>query len=246
MSARRDVDVVGSAALPADGPCRPDRRTDPGRRLRSPRRLRRGGAQHSRRARRTCRAGPAVGATRSRSTRPAAPPRAAAPRHRSARSPPCPPCAPCASDRAGTPRVEEASAAAMSYEFRATRAAPPLLRAAQHRRVHRSERGPPRGLGLVHSGHADVGAATTAALLFVGLFDPVSTLRVGVTLGAPVSEGRPEVSPGRPAEGIAVRGVRYRYGDGPDVLHGIDLDLRAGQRLPSSARPARASPRRRA
>ncbi|MBA9049615.1 MULTISPECIES: ABC transporter ATP-binding protein [Streptomyces] len=123
---------------------------------------------------------------------------------------------------------------------------PPLLRAAQHRRVHRSERGPPRGLGLVHSGHADVGAATTAALLFVGLFDPVSTLRVGVTLGAPVSEGRPEVSPGRPAEGIAVRGVRHRYGGGPDVLHGIDLDLRAGQRLPSSARPARASPRRRA
>ncbi|MFF9702224.1 ATP-binding cassette domain-containing protein [Streptomyces griseofuscus] len=46
-----------------------------------------------------------------------------------------------------------------------------------------------------------------------------------------MSEGRPEVSPGRPAEGIAVRGVRHRYGDGPDVLHGIDLDIRPGPRL---------------
>ncbi|MEW2274707.1 hypothetical protein GTY41_35175 [Streptomyces sp. SID685] len=43
-----------------------------------------------------------------------------------------------------------------------------------------------------------------------------------------MSEGRAEVSPGRPAEGIAARGVRHRYGDGHDVLHGIDLDIRPG------------------
>ncbi|MBJ7005017.1 ATP-binding cassette domain-containing protein [Streptomyces sp. CRPSP2-6A1] len=28
-----------------------------------------------------------------------------------------------------------------------------------------------------------------------------------------------------------MRGVRHRYGDGPDVLHGIDLDIRPGPRL---------------
>ncbi|MFC7862423.1 ABC transporter ATP-binding protein [Streptomyces murinus] len=144
-------------------------------------------------------------------------------------------------------RVEEASEAAMSYEFRATRAATRF-----YGRLNIAEF---TGLSavllvawaLVHSGRADVGAATTAALFFVGLFDPVNTLLgtfdtvqqataalarvVGVTLGAPVSEGRPQASPGRPAEGIAVRGVRHRYGDGPDVLHGIDLDIRPGQRL---------------
>ncbi|MYQ99977.1 ABC transporter ATP-binding protein [Streptomyces sp. SID6139] len=144
-------------------------------------------------------------------------------------------------------RVEEASEAAMSYEFRATRAATRF-----YGRLNIAEF---TGLSavllvawaLVHSGRADVGAATTAALFFVGLFDPVNTLLgtfdtvqqataalarvVGVTLGAPVSEGRPQASPGRPAEGIAVRGVRHRYGNGPDVLHGIDLDIRPGQRL---------------
>ncbi|MEV7505094.1 ABC transporter ATP-binding protein [Streptomyces sp. NPDC093018] len=144
-------------------------------------------------------------------------------------------------------RVDEASAAAMSYEFRATRAATRF-----YGRLNIAEF---TGLSavllvawaLVRTGRADVGAATTAALFFVGLFDPVNTLLgtfdtvqqataalarvVGVTLGAPVAERHPEPPPGRPAEGIAVRGVRHRYGDGPDILHGIDLDIRPGQRL---------------
>ncbi|MFY4717302.1 ABC transporter ATP-binding protein [Streptomyces sp. LaBMicrA B280] len=144
-------------------------------------------------------------------------------------------------------RVEAASEAAMAYEFRATRAATRF-----YGRLNIAEF---TGLSavllvawaLVRTGRADVGAATTAALFFVGLFDPVNTLLgtfdtvqqaiaalarvVGVGLGAPVSERHPDPSPGRPAEGIAVRGVRHRYGDGPDVLHGIDLDIRPGQRL---------------
>lgn len=74
-------------------------------------------------------------------------------------------------------RAKEASAAAMSYEFRATRAATRF-----YGRLNIAEF---TGLStvllvawaLVHSGHADVGTATTAALFFVGLFDPVSTLR---------------------------------------------------------------------
>ncbi|MER7920825.1 MULTISPECIES: ABC transporter ATP-binding protein [unclassified Streptomyces] len=161
-------------------------------------------------------------------------------------------------------RVAAASAEAMSYEFRATRAATRF-----YGRLNIAEF---TGLSavllvawaLVRAGHADVGAATTAALFFVGLFDPVNTLLgtfdtvqqataalarvVGVSLGQPASEQNPESAPerhpepssernpelssGRRGEGIAVRGVRHRYGaDGPDVLHGVDLDIRPGQRL---------------
>ncbi|QHC32589.1 ABC transporter ATP-binding protein [Streptomyces sp. HF10] len=145
-------------------------------------------------------------------------------------------------------RVEAASEEAMSYEFRATRAATRF-----YGRLNIAEF---TGLSavllvawaLVHSGRADVGAATTAALFFVGLFDPVNTLLgtfdtvqqataalarvVGVTLGRTAPVPSPEPSSGRRGEGIAVRGVRHRYGeDGPDVLHGIDLGIRPGQRL---------------
>ncbi|NEA48857.1 ABC transporter ATP-binding protein, partial [Streptomyces sp. SID10815] len=143
--------------------------------------------------------------------------------------------------------VADASAEAMAYEFRATRAATRF-----YGRLNIAEF---TGLAaillvawaLVRTGRADVGAATAAALFFVGLFDPVNTLLgtfdsvqqaaaalariVGLTLNGPVDQARSGASPGRPGAGIAVRGVRHRYGDGPDVLHGIDLDIRPGQRL---------------
>ncbi|GAA5080398.1 ABC transporter ATP-binding protein [Streptomyces similanensis] len=143
--------------------------------------------------------------------------------------------------------VADASAEAMAYEFRATRAATRF-----YGRLNIAEF---TGLAaillvawaLVRTGRADVGAATAAALFFVGLFDPVNTLLgtfdsvqqaaaalariVGLTLNGPVDQARSDASPGRPGAGIAVRGVRHRYGDGPDVLHGIDLDIRPGQRL---------------
>ncbi|MDH6699467.1 ABC transporter ATP-binding protein [Streptomyces sp. MAA16] len=171
--------------------------------------------------------------------------------------------------------VEAASEQAMTYEFRATRAATRF-----YGRLNVAEF---IGLAaillvafvLVRSGTADIGAATTAALFFVGLFDPVNTMLgtfdsvqqagaglariVGVaTLGPPddgsTDDGRPgggRTEGGRPGDGrqdgrpdrtatvpsgpagapLAVRGVHHRYRGGPDVLHGIDLDLPAGRHL---------------
>ncbi|WP_406131174.1 ATP-binding cassette domain-containing protein [Streptomyces sp. NBC_00989] len=100
---------------------------------------------------------------------------------------------------------------------------------------------------LVHSGSADAGAATTAALFFVGLFDPVNTMLgrfdsvqqaaaglariVGVTLGGPASDERPQGPISHPGTALVVHDVHHRYGTGPDVLHGVDLELGAGQRL---------------
>ncbi|MET9144736.1 ABC transporter transmembrane domain-containing protein [Streptomyces sp. NPDC004042] len=146
-------------------------------------------------------------------------------------------------------RVAAASRDAMAYEFRAARAATRF-----YGRLNLAEF---LGLSavllaawwLVRTGHADIGAATTAALFFAGLFDPVNILLgtfdsvqrataalariVGVTLHTPdpVHGARPSRPGPRPGTGIVVRGVRHRYGDGPDVLHGIDLDLRPGRRL---------------
>ncbi|MGW5101919.1 ABC transporter ATP-binding protein [Streptomyces sp. NPDC004100] len=144
-------------------------------------------------------------------------------------------------------RVEAASAEAMTYEFRATRAATRF-----YGRLNIAELA---GLSailvvayvLVRSGAAGIGAATTAALFFVGLFDPVNTLLgtfdsvqqaaaglariVGVTLSAPAPE-RPATPPEeRPGAGLAVHDVRHRYGDGPEVLHGISLDVLPGQHV---------------
>ncbi|MEW2164836.1 ABC transporter ATP-binding protein [Streptomyces sp. NPDC007084] len=160
-------------------------------------------------------------------------------------------------------RVEAASAESMGYEFDVTRAATRF-----YGRLNAAEF---TGLGailliayaLVHSGAADVGAATTAALFFVGLFDPVNTALgtfdsvqqataglarvVGVTTNAPPPAGRqpgePSAKPAAPqalprqeflpraGETLSVRGVRHRYGDGPEVLRGVDLDVVAGQRV---------------
>ncbi|RRQ74736.1 hypothetical protein CQW39_26800 [Streptomyces griseofuscus] len=43
-----------------------------------------------------------------------------------------------------------------------------------------------------------------------------------------------------------MRGIRHRYGDGPDVLHGIDLDIRPGPGIPTAglARPGAPGNRR--
>ncbi|MFJ6737918.1 ABC transporter ATP-binding protein [Streptomyces sp. NPDC091279] len=182
-------------------------------------------------------------------------------------------------------RVEEASTQAMTYEFWATRAATRF-----YGRLNVAEF---IGLAaillvafvLVRSGTADIGAATTAALFFVGLFDPVNTMLgtfdsvqqagaglariVGVaTLDTPDGNGNgsggssdggsggvegnanrkgpqrrphdlPDGMPGdtattpadRSAAVLCVKGVHHRYRGGPDVLHGIDLELPAGHRL---------------
>ncbi|MFJ3897498.1 ABC transporter ATP-binding protein [Streptomyces sp. NPDC090083] len=144
-------------------------------------------------------------------------------------------------------RVEAASAEAMTYELRATHAATRF-----YGRLNGAELVGLSGVlvaayVLVHAGLADVGAATTAALFFVGLFDPVNMMLgsfdsvqqaaaglariVGVTLGGPAPDERPRGPIGSPGTALVVDDVRHRYGTGPDVLHGVRLDVRAGQRL---------------
>lgn len=144
-------------------------------------------------------------------------------------------------------RVEAASAEAMTYELRATHAATRF-----YGRLNGAELVGLSGVliaayVLVHAGLADVGAATTAALFFVGLFDPVNMMLgsfdsvqqavaglariVGVTLGGPAPDERTEDPIDHPGSALVVDDVHHRYGTGPDVLHGVHLDVRAGQRL---------------
>jgi ABC-type multidrug transport system fused ATPase/permease subunit len=51
---------------------------------------------------------------------------------------------------------------------------------------------------------------------------------LGVGQVAPEPRGRESVDVG---QRLVVRGARFAYGDGPDVLHGIDLEVHAGERL---------------
>lgn len=51
---------------------------------------------------------------------------------------------------------------------------------------------------------------------------------LGVGLVPPERPGRPATSQG---ERLVVRGARFSYSGGPDVLHGIDLEVRPGERL---------------
>ncbi|MGH3380296.1 MAG: ABC transporter ATP-binding protein [Actinoallomurus sp.] len=99
--------------------------------------------------------------------------------------------------------------------------------------------------GLFYSwGLASLAQVTAATLYVQQLIDPldrmltwIDELQVGGAslarlLG--VSEARPDRTPvaGRPAdERIALEDVRYAYREGHDVLHGVDLRLRPGERL---------------
>ena len=97
---------------------------------------------------------------------------------------------------------------------------------------------------LVHAGHASIGEVTTVVLFAQQLADPVDRLiswldeiQVGAASLARLV-GIESVPPDRTAsgrlpEGDALRAhdVRYAYVPGRDVLHGIDLDLRPGERV---------------
>jgi ABC-type multidrug transport system fused ATPase/permease subunit len=100
--------------------------------------------------------------------------------------------------------------------------------------------------GLLHArGLATVGQVTTVALYMRQLVEPVDILlswldelQVGATafarlLGvAHVPADRQATGRRRPAsERLAARDVRFAYTPGRDVLHGVDLDLREGERL---------------
>jgi ATP-binding cassette subfamily C protein len=101
--------------------------------------------------------------------------------------------------------------------------------------------------GVLHArGAVSVGAVAAAALYLRQLVQPMETilwrleqLQAGTAAFARV-EGLAAAAVPRPdhpaptpdGERLAVRGVRFAYpGTGRDVLHGVDLDLRPGERL---------------
>ncbi|RYV52191.1 ABC transporter ATP-binding protein [Pengzhenrongella frigida] len=100
------------------------------------------------------------------------------------------------------------------------------------------------GAYLISTGHATVGAITTITLYAVQVTRPTGELifwldeiQVGATSLARII-GIAAVLPDRTAsaaepvdENVVGRGIRYAYREGHDVLHGIDLDLRVGERL---------------
>ena len=97
---------------------------------------------------------------------------------------------------------------------------------------------------LVSTGNASLGAVTTITLYAVQMVDPVDRLvswldevQVGATALARIL-GVEQVPDDRVAgdavpvdEHVRVRDVRFAYRDDRDVLNGIDLDLRPGERL---------------
>ena len=101
------------------------------------------------------------------------------------------------------------------------------------------------GFYLVRSEAITLGAATAAAFYFTRLFSPLMIMLylldeaqsagaalarlIGVTdLPAPAAPARPQ-HPGDAS--VIISGVRFGYDDGPEVLHGIDLSLAAGERV---------------
>jgi ABC-type multidrug transport system fused ATPase/permease subunit len=99
--------------------------------------------------------------------------------------------------------------------------------------------------GLLHArGLATVGQVTAVALYLRQLVDPLDVvlswldhLQVGATafarlLGVAHVPADREPTGHRPVdERLVARGVRFAYSPGRDVLHGVDLDLRPGERL---------------
>ncbi|MEU4563825.1 ABC transporter ATP-binding protein [Actinoplanes sp. NPDC023936] len=100
------------------------------------------------------------------------------------------------------------------------------------------------GFLLVDNGMATVGAATSAALYFHRLFNPIGLLLmeadvvlqagaslarlVGVaSLPVPVEKTIPPHTPGR----LTVRVAKHSYEDGPVVLSGVTLTLEPGERV---------------
>ena len=97
---------------------------------------------------------------------------------------------------------------------------------------------------LVSAGHASIGEVTAVALYAVQLADPVDRLiswldeiQVGATsfarlVGiASVPADRSETGERPNGDRLRAEDVRYAYVSGRDVLHGIDLDLRPGERI---------------
>ncbi|WP_432980228.1 ABC transporter ATP-binding protein [Dactylosporangium sp. CA-233914] len=97
---------------------------------------------------------------------------------------------------------------------------------------------------FVLSGWADVGQVTAAVLYFVAIIDPLDRvlsyfdqMQLGLASFARIAGVRPAMreqpeANARPVdEALVAKDVRYSYVDGRDVLHGIDLAVRPGERL---------------
>jgi ATP-binding cassette subfamily C protein len=106
------------------------------------------------------------------------------------------------------------------------------------------------GFLLVRADALTIGGATAGALLFVRLFDQFNVVLgtiddaqralaalarlVGVaTIDPPRDPAAPPMPApdGDGAAAVVARGVRHAYAGGPDVLHGVDLELAAGERV---------------
>ncbi|MFC8716451.1 ABC transporter ATP-binding protein [Kitasatospora sp. NPDC057198] len=104
----------------------------------------------------------------------------------------------------------------------------------------------PLGAVLVAHGAVTPGAAVATALYLQRIADPLDTVvilleglqsstaayaRVEGLAPAPAAVRARTGEPAPADDRIRVTGVRYAYPDGPDVLHGLDLDLTPGERL---------------
>ncbi|MFI7611695.1 ABC transporter ATP-binding protein [Nonomuraea terrae] len=104
------------------------------------------------------------------------------------------------------------------------------------------------GFLLVRDGSVTVGQSAAAAVLFHRLFNPIGMLLftfdevqaagaslarlVGVIDLAPAAAPAAGGDPGEPADAsIRLSGVHFRYDGGPEVLHGVSVDVAAGARV---------------
>jgi len=100
------------------------------------------------------------------------------------------------------------------------------------------------GFVLIDHGVSSVGAATTALLLVLRLLGPINQLLLVIDTiqSAAASLSRmigittiPDTDPGEPGTtgdtSVRLRGVSFRYGDGPRVLDDIDLEIAAGEHV---------------
>lgn len=141
--------------------------------------------------------------------------------------------------------VEASSADAMEFEFRAFRVATRFFG-----RLNVAEF---VGLAaillvayfLVDDHGVTVGAATTAALFFAGLFNPINVVLgvfdqlqqagaglarlIGVASAVPPAQAHLE--PSVPPFEIEATDLRFGYGEGPDVLHDVDLRIAPGEHV---------------
>jgi ABC-type multidrug transport system fused ATPase/permease subunit len=97
------------------------------------------------------------------------------------------------------------------------------------------------GFFLIGQGASTVGGATTAALLVLRLLGPVNELlfvidtlqSALVSLNRMVGVVTMSAAPGtgEPAAAVRLRGIVFRYGDGPPVLDEVSLDIAPGEHV---------------